>query len=46
MSKRESTEKDPYSQAFQNSEMLSIVNLENMVRSQKHEEIKKKKEKG
>lgn len=45
MSKRESTEKIQvqYSQTFQNSEMLKIVNLENMVGSQKHEKEKGKR---
>lgn len=45
MSKRESTEKVQvqYSQTFQNSEMLRIVNLENMVGSQKHEKKGKRK---
>lgn len=39
MSKRKSTEKVQvqYSQTFQNSEMLGIVNLENIMRCQKHE---------
>lgn len=44
---RENTEKVQvqYSQTFQNSEMLGIVNLENMVSCQKDEK-KKEKEKG